>query len=383
MNSSYTYSTEEFESIVRPNAEQSHRSCRELGYNQVDKGFILPFDSWQTSISCIADKDGRLVPGRSGAEFLESVSFYNTEHAEYIDKDVIYIGFLINTFGHTFTDNLSRLWFLTTEKARELIRGGAILAYTTEYNHPLSDISLEILKIAGIDISGALHISHPCRFRSITIPDNSIFSEPQGRVFTKEFEDILTKVAGAVGCKSPTPAKIYLSRYKFSKNRPVNRRREYGEKALENIFRALGYTIIYPERLSLQEQINLAQNCTHLAATEGSVAHISIFCKKGTKLILLLKAIYSNEHQLMINEYADLDVENIIASRSVNTSRHYPWCGPFYLCATPQLLSWALKQAEGNAEAIAAIKKEDRPLWKRPSWIWYKYMRKRRKDDRL
>lgn len=39
--------------------------------------------------------------------------------------------------------------------------------------------------------------------------------------------------------------------------------------------------IIYPERLPLVVQIGIMQQCRYLASTEGSIAHLSLFCKPG------------------------------------------------------------------------------------------------------
>ena len=60
--------------------------------------------------------------------------------------------------------------------------------------------------------------------------------------------------------------KVYFSRRKIFQNG-----REWGENNIERVFYNLGYKTIYPETLSIDEQINILRNCSHFATTEGSI----------------------------------------------------------------------------------------------------------------
>ena len=93
----------------------------------------------------------------------------------------------------------------------------------------------------------------------------------------------------------------------------------------------MGYKIVVPEAYSVIEQIQMVQHCTHFASTEGSVSHLSLFCQPGTDVAIVNKARYLNFHQVLINEFADLNVTYIEANHSSRANPEYPWWGPFYL----------------------------------------------------
>ena len=81
----------------------------------------------------------------------------------------------------------------------------------------------------------------------------------------------------------------------------------------------------------------MLNQCKSFAATEGSVAHLSLFCPPKTNVVIINKAVYLNFHQVMINEYADLNVTYIEAHHSIKAHHEHPWWGPFYLCITRNL----------------------------------------------
>ena len=104
-----------------------------------------------------------------------------------------------------------------------------------------------------------------------------------------------------------------------------------GEKEIETVFHRLGYEVIVPEDYSVIEQIQMVRSCDCFAATEGSVAHLSLFCKPNTNVAIICKANYLNFHQVMVNEFANLRVSYIEAHHSSKVDAERPWWGPFYL----------------------------------------------------
>ena len=55
------------------------------------------------------------------------------EEIKISDKRVVYIGFLINTWGHVITDLFARLWFVKTQECVELVRKGYSFACLADY----------------------------------------------------------------------------------------------------------------------------------------------------------------------------------------------------------------------------------------------------------
>lgn len=135
--------------------------------------------------------------------------------------------------------------------------------------------------------------------------------------------------------------------------------REFWEKSIERVFKKLGYRIIYPESLSVDDQITLLNNCKYFAATEGSISHSSIFCKPRTSVVIIRKSHLVYSYQLSINEMADLNVTYIDAHRSANLNKAVPYYGPFYLCINR------------NLERYVGHKILHLPYWLDPMWYVY------------
>lgn len=331
----FSYISEELKNQIEPATQALHRFDSLLGTRIFPNAFIAPYVGWEDSIGCLLDETGNIIKDSECLEWKESDQFYRVKDAVKEDGVAVYLGFLLTGFGHSYTDNLRKLWFVKTDLFQSLVASGALVVYTTSWNAPLPDILYDVFKLAGFDLSSARHITALTQFDKVYIPDNCFKSGDAGRIYSKEFEDLINCIKSGIpnNDNKSYPQKVYFSRSKFSKN--LNK--EFGEKSIERVFSRLGYDIIYPEDYSFAEQIHFVRNCDSFAATEGSVAHLSLFCNPQTHVILLNKANYLNFHQLLINEYADLDVTYIEAHHSSKVDLKHPWWGPFYLYITGYL----------------------------------------------
>ncbi len=103
-----------------------------------------------------------------------------------------------------------------------------------------------------------------------------------------------------------TEQPLYISRTNLKKaNRQI-----LGEEQLENILRERGFAIIYPENLTLQEQIYLVNKHKYIVGTWGSSLHTIIFSLSDSKNIFCL----SDKDNLFI-AFAQFD-----ALKSVNST---------------------------------------------------------------
>jgi capsular polysaccharide biosynthesis protein len=294
------------------------------------------------------------------APWNNNASCYDFETAIVEHKKVIYIGNIQNCFGHFFTDNLRKVWFLKTAQAKELLEDGAEIVYTTD-KAPLIPVAFEIWKMAGVDLSQARLIEKLTRFDVVYVPDNCFF-ESEDKMFTPEWSEMVESIKAnahknkTATIKSNNSSKwVYLTRIRLNKGGKT----EIGEKEIVRVFEKQGFEIVSPERLSICDQINLMDDCDRLVATEGSIAHLSLFCKPKTEVVILCKANYENSYQDVINEYADLNVTYIESHKSVMTLSDAPWGGPFYLCVTKYLEKFV-------GHPIPHV-----PYWLRPSYWKY------------
>lgn len=332
MKYNFDYVSPELRAMIEPAAKESHCFQRELSYTEYTDSYIAPFVKWGDSVGCALDSHGNDIDNQL-SDCETDGSFFDLRTAETEHKTVIYLGYLIGIYGHAFTDNLRTLWFLDTDACRNLVENGAELVYNTDFNKPFSDTFVKIFQMAGFDIHKARLIDRLIKFDKVIIPDSSIITSEYGRLYCKAFSTILDRVRANFPTKdgSPVYEKIYFTRSKFP------HKKESGEEKIEDYFRRAGYTIISPEQYPLESQLQMVCNCSSFATTEGSIAHISLLCRPGTKVVIINKANYLNIHQVMINELADLDITYIQAHHSTLTHPVYQWLGPFFLYPTHYL----------------------------------------------
>ena len=82
----------------------------------------------------------------------------------------------------------------------------------------------------------------------------------------------------------PSRSKIYLSRRLSGIERPSYRPLT-NEKAVEDVFERRGFRILYPETLSLSEQIGLCRQASAIAGPSGSGMLNAIFAEAGTRVL--------------------------------------------------------------------------------------------------
>lgn len=333
MNYDFDFISQRLRAIIEPATHYTHRFEKKLGYRVFRDAYVAPYFDWDLSIGCVIDENGKAVKDSECLEWKESERYYQLGKSVCKHKKVVFLGFILTGFGHSYTDDLRKLWFLETNECKTLLSEGAGLVYTTSWNRPLPKQVIEMLGLAGYDIARADHIKVLTRFDEVYIPDNSIIASDYGRLYCNEYIEAIDRIKKSIPNGNVWGKKIYFSRSKFSKGSNI----EYGEKAIERVFNKMGYSIFIPEDYSIVEQIQMLKQCKSFAATEGSVAHLSLFCNPGTNVTIVNKANYLNFHQVMINEYADLDVTYVEAHHSVKADSNHPWWGPFYLCINRNL----------------------------------------------
>ena len=289
----------------------------------------------------------------------ESVVVVNDDNLFESEDIVIYLGTFHSIWGHALTDSLKKVWFLETETGRELLRNGAKLVYIyLEYS---DSYTRYMLHMAGIDLENLYEIKKTTRFKRIYVPDNSIIYNPlnEARCFTKEYAIVIEKMIKAFELQHTFIGSNGFDKVYFSRRKIFQNGREWGENNIERVFYNLGYKTIYPETLSIDEQINILRNCSHFATTEGSISHSAIFCKPGTNVILVRKCNRINFHQLLINEVAKLNITYIDANKSYVLNEAMPLKGPFYMCITKEMKNF-------YGRCIFAF-----PYWMHWSYGWY------------
>lgn len=345
----------------------------------VEYGYVVP-----CGLDC---EDWKLQGGVLSSDFryIAASAYHNCEcnlQTQYVlsnirqaEEQVIYIGQLYDCWGHVLTDNLSKVWYLFTEECQTYIAKGYKVIFTTIRNSVIKGYVTEVLSLAGIHMD-CMQITQNTCFRRVIIPDSCFIFDGKDRYFTPEFMDVRDRICRnidtIVGNKKVL-SKVYLTRTHLSQIG-----REVGEVDIEKFYRKLGYAIVSPEKHSVKEQLSIVRHAECVAVTEGSVAHVTLFCRPKTEVHLLMKADYVNTYQTAINELANLNVTYIPIHHSSLTNKEHPWWGPFFLYVTRPLQK---KNGLNSFPPPYWIKKS---YWNYadPKW-WHLYKRIKRKIKRM
>lgn len=241
----------------------------------------------------------------------------------------IYLGSMPICWGHYITDGLSKLWFFYTDEGKKLISENIPVVITSRFTtvYDIPNAYKSVIKYLGLPFNLEI-IDEVSHYETIYCPDNSLFIEGHTRYYTKEYLDIINKIterATEEVTHDINFGKVYLSRTHLE-----SKTSEFGEKDFERAFKKAGFKIVYPERLTFQQQLSIYKNADTIATTEGSIAHNFIFCRPNSNVIIIRKAFYTNDYQYVINDAKSLKVTYIDGHLSVFTNNQ-PNLGPFYL----------------------------------------------------
>ena len=328
MNSNYVdkLTKQEFLKLI-----PTRRINKVLDVQNVKDAILCPLTIEQSNISIeIIQNDNTILPEVNSNIYYQTLPEVNS-HIEVIykkEETIIYLGCMYNCWGHFFTDGFSKVWYLLTDEYKLKYKGKVKIAVSFIGNDikycpkPL----LELYQLLGIKENDILVITEPTKFKSIIVPDNSLFFHNGTRHFTKDYCDVIQTIIDAVEPMNDRKfEKIYLSRTHFTKGNA-----DFGEKSLEVVFKRLGYTIIHPQEYSIREQLSIFKTAKSFVSTTGSLGHNSLFCNANTEVILLRKCFAIFDYQLVINEARDLTVTYIDTHLTCFVNDQ-PNNGPFFL----------------------------------------------------
>ncbi|RLA45882.1 MAG: hypothetical protein DRQ97_08895 [Gammaproteobacteria bacterium] len=220
----------------------------------------------------------------------EELNEQNVESAHLISAP----GF--GVYGHWLVDTVSRLHFLSKR---------CNPSHSRICCPPMAPWGIQMCDIFGLDLSDHIRLSEE---KAIRVRNLDLFScIKSSRVLDSASANAAWDVLrGAFSTKDArdklAPVKIYVSRARLGSDRKMQNAID-----IEGYFRKLGWHVIHPEELSLQEQATIFSRATVIVGDDGSALHNSIYSRPGTTILCLdfhrenmLHASFANalEHKL-------------------------------------------------------------------------------------
>lgn len=323
INLNYLYNPD----AAKPHFEKNYLLDKKLGFSVIEHGTILPYkktidgkttpDSW--GYGGIVDSKGKFITSSHVQQGIGSFYIPPQESVNHSSETVIYLGMFHSTWGHAITDNICRLWFLKSNEFKKQFKNCPLvyLLCTKREMFTLNSYKnfRRLLKLLEVEVDTLRLIEEPTQFDKIILPDRAFHL--YGMInFTNEYRETIDCIK-RFALKNRTPIaekKIYY----------FHGVRQTGEERLAEYFKSKGYTIISPEKLTLDEQLNWLINCESFASTMGSCAHNSVFLRDGRETIFIPRGAdsFRNIFQRTLNQIYSLNA-NYVDSTLTLFSRWY------------------------------------------------------------
>lgn len=205
--------------------------------------------------------------------YIQSGPFHLELVAEHHYNSALYGGFLVDHYGHFLLEGLSRLWGTSKIDVPILFQTPPGLNKITS----LPKYMQEIFELLGV-INKIILVDRPVSVETLFIPDAT--NTLDGFISKTFLQSVALNAYNNDFVKSDL---IYLSRSKLENG--VISEESYFEQKLEKN----GFTIVYPETLSVKQQIEIISNCKVLMGFVGSAFHTMTLCGTIPEKVIYLQ----------------------------------------------------------------------------------------------
>ena len=348
-----------------------------LQIHKIENGIVLPqkerskepFD-WEFGGVCDNNNcfcDASCYDG----DWAKQGGYYDWKNEKYIDEKAVYIGYFFRHWGHLLVDLSGRYWCLSDICAKY---PSIKVAYTGD-EEPEGNY-LRFFELLGVKKEQLIRIKEPTRFQTVLLPEQAFkpkewYSDEFIRMFDKLYESVSSEPSRFSHLSNYK--KVYFSRRSFKKAIYT----EFGEEFFEGVFCDNGFVSVYPEKLSLDEQIYIWNNADEIACINGSLIINSVFStKKDLKLTVLTKTSIPHENPYIFLQARGLSAEFINVYSE--PFKNYPkslGAGPFLLKKTKGFSDYCKSRQ-------FTVKRKDRYFSNYKSYIVAVVAAKRRKKKK-
>jgi capsular polysaccharide biosynthesis protein len=193
----------------------------------------------------------------------------------------------MNHFGHFITETLTTLWPDHLEVA-------GLVAHPFIFGDGESGWQLDLLDLAGYGSIPRVHAREGLRVDRLLVPTRPFV--PNGYA-TPAAVRVWGRVAAAATPSLPSRSPgsvLFVSRTRWHRRQQALGRstpRELrNEASLDQLMGSRGHQVIFPEEMSIREQISAVQSFETLIGVSGSALHLSAFAAPGTRVIEIADA---------------------------------------------------------------------------------------------
>lgn len=206
-----------------------------------------------------------------------------TENLPYRKGTYLFLGLVQNVhFGHFISENLSRIW------GTDLVgRIDGVIIITRYLKQPLQPYIVDFLNflLPGVEI---VRVASRTRFERVIVPEAIRFGPGymKGGPVVRSFFHARTRAPNLLD--PSTPSRLFVSRAALRSDMKRNKSNFVCEGALDDLLKAEGYSVFYPEQHSPAEQFRFYNNAEKLIFAEGSAFHAFVLTAKPEQVVYCL-----------------------------------------------------------------------------------------------
>lgn len=245
------------------------------------------------------------------------------------NKKVVFLGYFIRHWGHYLIDCLGRGWYVSEHGLRDY----DVVFLPIQSAH-IDGNYMRLLELLGVPKEKLLVPDQPMQFDEIIIPEcatNNKHSYSDKWISMFEYIGL-----NADACE--TPSKVYLSRCLFDNAK----NKEIGEDTIQKQFVLNGYKILYPEKMTVDEQISVFRNAKDIACLNGTIP-LNILFKGNNKCNLIIINKTSHCHVNLEMTCKAVDIIPAYINGYWEPLKNIPRNigeGPFWLGVTENMRLW-------------------------------------------
>lgn len=210
-------------------------------------------------------------------------------------------------FGHVMTETISRLWAWDRAKQRDPDLKALLRTRFPNDREPVLEKTL--LGAYGIADEDIVFSDHPVFVESI-IGVTPMFHNHQPHYAHPGLSEVYERLRSIAISPARPASHIFVSRGGGFSNRACRNLPE-----VEEVFVSQGFTLVYPETMSLAEQAGLFGQAEVIAGFAGSAMFNILFCRKLRAMVLLTHESYDARNEYLIASVIGADL-------------HYFWSAP-------------------------------------------------------
>lgn len=205
-----------------------------------------------------------------GAKQLKYVDYelaanITAEYERVYERPVVYLGYLPYHFGHLLTEGLARTWFFY--RYPEICESCELIFHGTESNPFLRFLSKNEPSLKRLKAPRTSVLLSKVYLPLASLAINYYAYQDYSLLFRRITKNIISS--------APHDNPLYLSRTQL----PQDRRQVAGEEEVERFAGKRGCTVFYPEKHSLDKQIQMINQHNTVIGFKGSAFHINVFRK--------------------------------------------------------------------------------------------------------